>query len=142
MKQAPNWFPKVHRMPSEWVQPDTFPDLSGYDEIAIDLETRDPGIKDSGPGYIRKHGEVVGIAIAVDGWEAYYPIAHETPPNMDKELVTRWLRKQCSYESVNYIFHNAFYDVGWLTTMDIDIKGKNNRHFNCCSYSGRKQVSI
>jgi len=124
MKQAPNWFPKVHRMPSEWVQPDTFPDLSGYDEIAIDLETRDPGIKDSGPGYIRKHGEVVGIAIAVDGWEAYYPIAHETPPNMDKELVTRWLRKQCSYESVNYIFHNAFYDVGWLTTMDIDIKGK------------------
>jgi hypothetical protein len=43
---------------------------------------------------------------------------------MDKELVTRWLRKQCSYESVNYIFHNAFYDVGWLTTMDIDIRGK------------------
>jgi len=124
MKQAPNWFPKVHRMPSEWVQPDTFPDLSGYDEIAIDLETRDPGIKDAGPGYFRKNGEVVGIAIAVDGWEAYYPIAHETPPNMDKELVTRWLRKQCSYESVNYIFHNAFYDVGWLTTMDIDIKGK------------------
>jgi len=124
MKEQPNWFPKVHRMPSEWVMPDTFPDLSGYDEIAIDLETRDPGIKDTGPGYIRKHGEVVGIAVAVDGWQAYYPIAHETPPNMDKELVTRWLRKQCSYESVNYIFHNAFYDVGWLTTMDIDIKGK------------------
>ena len=124
MKTQPNWFPKVHRMPSEWVQPDTFPDLSGYAEICIDLETRDPGIKTTGPGYIRKHGEVVGIAIAVDGWEAYYPIAHETPPNMDKELVTRWLRKQCSYESVNYIFHNAFYDIGWLTTMDIDIKGK------------------
>ena len=124
MKTQPNWFPKVHRMPSEWVQPDTFPDLSGYDEISIDLETRDPELKNKGPGYIRKHGEVVGIAIAVDGWEGYYPIAHETPPNMDKELVTRWLRKQCSYESVNYIFHNAFYDVGWLTTMDIDIKGK------------------
>ena len=124
MKEQPNWFPKVHRMPSEWVMPDTFPDLSGYDEIAIDLETRDPGIKNTGPGYIRKHGEVVGIAVAVEGWCGYYPIAHETPPNMDKELVTRWLRKQCSYASVNYIFHNAFYDVGWLTTMDIDIKGK------------------
>jgi len=124
VKDQPNWFPKVHRMPSEWVQPDTFPDLSGYDEIAIDLETRDPGIKDTGPGYFRKHGEVIGIAVAVDGWQGYYPIAHETPPNMDKELVTRWLRKQCSYASVNYIFHNAFYDVGWLTTMDIDIKGK------------------
>ena len=56
MKEQPNWFPKVHRMKSEWVMPDHFPDLAGYDEIAIDLETRDPGIKDKGPGYIRKDG--------------------------------------------------------------------------------------
>jgi hypothetical protein len=28
--------------PTEWVQPDTFPDLSNHDEIAIDLETKDP----------------------------------------------------------------------------------------------------
>jgi len=124
MKEQPNWFPKVHRMPSEWVMPETFPDLSGYDEIAIDLETRDPGIKDTGPGYIRKHGEVVGIAVAVDGWKGYYPIAHETPPNMDKEIVTRWIRKQCSYHDKKYIFHNAFYDVGWLKAMGVDIKGK------------------
>jgi DNA polymerase I-like protein with 3'-5' exonuclease and polymerase domains len=124
MKEQPNWFPKVHRMPSEWVMPDHFPDLSGYDEIAIDLETRDPGIKDTGPGYIRKNGEVVGIAVAVDGWKGYYPIAHETPPNMDKAIVTKWLKKQCSYENINYIFHNAFYDVGWLTAMGVDIKGK------------------
>ena len=124
MKEQPNWFPKVHRMPSEWVMPDHFPDLSGYDEIAIDLETRDPGIKDTGPGYIRKHGEVVGIAVAVDGWCGYYPIAHETPPNMDKAIVTKWIKKQCSYEDKNYIFHNAFYDVGWLKTMGVDIKGK------------------
>ena len=124
MKDQPNWFPKVHRMPSEWVMPDHFPDLSYYDEIAIDLETRDPNIKSKGPGYIRKDGEVVGIAIAVEGWSGYYPIAHDTPPNMDKDIVTKWLKKQCSYEHVNYIFHNAFYDVGWLKTMGVDIKGK------------------
>ena len=46
MKDQPNWFPKVHRMPSEWVMPDHFPDLARYDEIAIDLETRVPGIQD------------------------------------------------------------------------------------------------
>ena len=34
MKEQPNWFPKVHRMPSEWVQPDSFPDLSRYDIYA------------------------------------------------------------------------------------------------------------
>ena len=124
MKEQPNWFPKVHRMPSEWLMPDHFPDLSRYDEIAIDLETRDPGIKDTGPGYIRKHGEVVGIAVAVEGWCGYYPIAHETPPNMDKEIVTDWIKKQCSYPDKNYIFHNAFYDVGWLKAMGVDIKGK------------------
>ena len=124
MKDQPNWFPKVHRMPSEWVMPDHFPDLSGYDEIAIDLETRDPNIKTKGPGYIRKDGEVVGIAIAVEGWSGYYPIAHDTPPNMDKGIVTKWIKKQCSYEDKNYIFHNAFYDVGWLKAMGVDIKGK------------------
>ena len=104
--------------------PDHFPDLAGYDEIAIDLETRDPGIKDKGPGYIRKDGEVVGIAVAVEGWCGYYPIAHDTPPNMDKNIVTKWLKDQCSYHDKNYIFHNAFYDVGWLKAMGVDIKGK------------------
>ena len=124
MKEQPNWFPKVHRMKSEWVMPDHFPDLAGYDEIAIDLETRDPNIKDKGPGYIRKDGEVVGIAVAVEGWCGYYPIAHDTPPNMDKNIVTKWLKDQCSYHDKNYIFHNAFYDVGWLKAMGVDIKGK------------------
>ena len=92
MKEQPNWFPKVHRMKSEWVMPDHFPDLSSYDEIAIDLETRDPNIKTKGPGYIRKDGEVVGIAVAVEGWCGYYPIAHDTPPNMDKNIVTKWVQ--------------------------------------------------
>tara|TARA_R100000654_G_scaffold20206_1_gene40869 strand:+ start:267 stop:2144 length:1878 start_codon:yes stop_codon:yes gene_type:complete len=124
MKEQPNWFPKVHRMPSEWVMPDHFPDLSRYDEISIDLETRDPNIKTKGPGYIRKDGEVVGIAVAVEGWSGYYPIAHDTPPNMDKDIVTKWIKKQCSYQDKNYIFHNAFYDVGWLKAMGVDIKGK------------------
>jgi len=124
VKEQPNWFPKVHRMKSEWVMPDHFPDLAGYDEIAIDLETRDPNIKDKGPGYIRKDGEVVGIAVAVEGWCGYYPIAHDTPPNMDKNIVTKWLKDQCNYHDKNYIFHNAFYDVGWLKAMGVDIKGK------------------
>ena len=111
-------------MPSEWVMPDHFPDLSRYDEIAVDLETRDPNIKTKGPGYIRKDGEVVGIAVAVEGWCGYYPIAHDTPPNMDKDIVTKWIKNQCSYKDKNYIFHNAFYDVGWLKAMGVDIKGK------------------
>ena len=124
MKEKPNWFPKVHQMPSEWVMPDHFPDLSEYKEIAIDLETRDPELKTRGPGWIAGRGEVVGIAVAVEGWQGYYPIAHETPPNMDKDIVVKWLKKQCSYTEKSYIFHNAFYDLGWLSTLGIDIRGK------------------
>ena len=55
MKEQPNWFPKVHRMKSEWVMPDHFPDLVGYDEIAIDLETRDPNIKAVSYTHLRAH---------------------------------------------------------------------------------------
>ena len=34
---------------TEWVHPNHFPDLSKYDEIAIDLETKDPELKKMGP---------------------------------------------------------------------------------------------
>jgi hypothetical protein len=33
----------------EWVEPEEFPDLRSYDEIAVDLETRDPDLKKKDP---------------------------------------------------------------------------------------------
>ena len=30
--------------PTEWTPPEDFPDLSKYEEIAIDLETKDPDL--------------------------------------------------------------------------------------------------
>ena len=37
---------------TEWVQPSEYPDLRDYDEIAIDLETRDPELKSKGSGAV------------------------------------------------------------------------------------------
>ena len=37
---------------TEWVQPEEYPDLRSYDEIAIDLETKDPELKSKGSGAI------------------------------------------------------------------------------------------
>ena len=34
----------VFKPQTEWLQPEDFPDLSKYDEIAIDLETKDPDL--------------------------------------------------------------------------------------------------
>ena len=98
---------------TEWVQPTEYPDLRSYDEIAIDLETRDPNLKKLGSGSIIGVGEIVGIAVAVEGWKAYYPIAHEEGPNMDRKQVLDWFTNVCALPSKK-IFHNAMYDVCWI----------------------------
>ena len=56
---------------NEWLPPERLPDLTNADEIAIDLETYDPGLKEKGPGWARNQGKVVGVALAVDGWKGY-----------------------------------------------------------------------
>jgi DNA polymerase I-like protein with 3'-5' exonuclease and polymerase domains len=106
----------------EWICPENFPDLKGYKYIAIDLETKDPDLKASGSGAIRGHGEIVGVAVAVEGWSAYYPIAHEGGGNLEKEKVLSWVKELCANESVK-IFHNAMYDVCWLRAYGIQING-------------------
>ena len=42
---------KTHRKQSGYLQTE-FPDLSKYDEIAIDLETKDPNLKTMGSGSV------------------------------------------------------------------------------------------
>ena len=37
---------------TEWNEPEEYPDLRQYDEIAIDLETRDPNLKTLGSGSV------------------------------------------------------------------------------------------
>ena len=108
---------------TEWIAPITFPDLSECKEIAIDLETKDPDLKTKGSGAVINQGKVVGIAVAVDGWEGYYPIAHEGGGNMDKDIVLKWFKK-ILLTPADKIFHNAMYDVCWIRAMNLEINGK------------------
>ena len=105
----------------EWVCPDNFPDLSGYKYIAIDLETYDPDLKKKGSGALRHHGFIVGVAVAVEGWSGYYPIRHREG-NLDPNKVMQWVKEICSYDNVK-LFHNAMYDVCWLKSYNIEVKG-------------------
>jgi len=107
---------------TEWVPPDRLPDLSQYSEIAIDLETRDPNLLTMGSGAVRRDGEVVGIALAVEGWSGYFPIAHEGGGNMDRAIVLDWFEEICKNTSTK-IFHNAMYDVSWIRSMGFHING-------------------
>jgi DNA polymerase I-like protein with 3'-5' exonuclease and polymerase domains len=107
---------------TEWDCPESFPDLSDAKYIAIDLETKDPDLKSKGSGAIQGHGEIVGFAVAVDGWSGYYPIAHEGGGNMDKRIVLEWFKKVCATDAVK-IFHNAMYDVCWIRAYGIPVNG-------------------
>jgi DNA polymerase I-like protein with 3'-5' exonuclease and polymerase domains len=107
---------------TEWTEPEEFPDLRSYDEIAIDLETRDPDLRKSGSGSVIGNGDVVGIAVAVSGRKFYFPIGHASGPNMPRKKVLSWLQDTMSTDAVK-IFHNAMYDVCWLRHLDIKING-------------------
>jgi len=108
---------------TEWVQPEELKDLSHYSEIAIDLETNDPELTTLGSGNVVGRGHIAGIAVAVEGWSGYYPIQHEQG-NMDKGLVMSWLKDVLKQENTTFIFHNAMYDVCWLRSYGLEIKGK------------------
>jgi len=106
----------------EWIPPDSFPDLSGAKEIAIDLETRDENMENYGPGWPRKDGYIVGYGVAVDGWKGYYPVAHQGGGNLDKKVVERWVQRVLSIDCPK-VMHNAAYDLGWLLSTGFTVNG-------------------
>ncbi len=107
---------------TEWIEPEEYPDLRSYDEIAIDLETRDPELKTRGSGSVIGLGEVVGIAVAVPGKKFYFPIAHGSGPNMDRDRTLEWF-KDILLSDATKIFHNAMYDVCWIRKLGLKING-------------------
>ena len=107
---------------TEWVKPTEFPDLRQVDEIAIDLETKDPDLLKKGSGSVIGNGEVIGIAVATKHFKGYFPIAHEGGGNMDRSRVMSWLKDILEAPSTK-IFHNAIYDVCWLRAMGLKING-------------------
>jgi len=119
MIQTPLFKPQT-----EWLPPEEFPDLSKYDEIAIDLETKDPNLNiRMGSGAVVGVGEVVGIAVAVTDWSGYYPIAHEGGGNLDRKKVLKWFQGILNTPATK-IFHNAMYDVCWIRALGLSISGK------------------
>ena len=112
----------IFKPQTEWLPPQDFPDLSKYDEISIDLETKDPDLKTMGSGSITGRSNIVGIAVAVQDWKGYYPIAHEGGGNMDKNMVMKWFQGVLNTDAIK-IFHNAMYDVCFIRAAGLKING-------------------
>jgi len=113
----------IYKPQTEWLPPESFPDLSKYDEIAIDLETKDPELKKLGSGSVTGKGHIVGIAVAVEDWSGYYPIRHEGGGNMEIRKVLNWFEDVLKTPAIK-IFHNAMYDVCFIRSENLKIEGR------------------
>ena len=108
---------------TEWVPPAELPDLSNAKRIAIDVETRDPNLKTMGPGWATGNGEVVGYAIATDDWSGYIPVGHKGGGNLDKRIISKWLKKVFELPCEK-VMHNAQYDAGWIKREGFQLNGR------------------
>jgi hypothetical protein len=108
----------------EWHMPASYPDLTGYKQIAVDLETCDPHLTTLGPGWARKEGFIVGIAIAAGDESWYFPIRHQNGHNLDPKMTMKWLKTQMATPRIDKIMHNATYDLGWLRAEGVDVQGR------------------
>ena len=82
---------------SEWLHPTEFPSMKGKEVVAIDLETCDTDLKKMGPGWPRKIGKVIGIAVSSGDFTAYYPIAHDGGGNMDSKVVLKYVKSMAQF---------------------------------------------
>lgn len=121
---------RVHRVMPEipetgWTAPTEFPNLSGAKVICVDVETYDPELTQSGPGWARGVGHLVGVSIGVaDGGRWYFPMRHEVRPeeNLDPDAVMRWLADVMAMPCPK-LGANIMYDVGWLIQSGIEVNG-------------------
>jgi DNA polymerase I-like protein with 3'-5' exonuclease and polymerase domains len=114
--------PKVSLLSeTAWKLPE-FPDLSNHGLIAIDVETYDPELSIRGPG-AQRDGRLVGLAIGTEaGFRAYYPIDHEIGPNLPRECVLHWARRELNHP-VPKIGANLLYDLDFLAAAGVSITG-------------------
>ena len=107
---------------SDWTPPEQLPDLTAAKEICIDLETRDPSLKEKGAGWARGEGHVVGYAVATDFWSGHLPVKHQAGGNLNEKLVKNWLQTQIK-GGADIVCHNASYDIGWMRREGIELCG-------------------
>ena len=108
-----------------WLPPKTLPNLDNAKVIAIDTETYDPELKESGPGWARGKGHIVGVSVSDGHNKWYFPIRHEIEPetNWDPDVVLRWLRHTLGNPKQPKVGANITYDIGWLRQEGVIVRG-------------------
>lgn len=103
--------------PSAWEPPSLgeLPSWGQAKRVAVDVETRDPYLKELGPGVRRPDSYIVGISFAIeDGPSGYLPIRHQGGGNLPVEQVLAYLRRQAKVFTGTIVGANLPYDLDWL----------------------------
>ena len=96
---------------TNYKEPELIDAPPGY--VALDFETEDPTLLERGSSWAFDGiGQVIGMAVAWEGFEAYYPIAHREG-NVDRDKVIAWLTAHLKRPDIRIICANASYDLGW-----------------------------
>jgi len=102
---------------TQWKAPREFPNLSTAKIIGLDTETKDPMLRELGPGGVTGRGHIVGVSLAVDGASWYFPMRHEYAPqtsmNMDPAKVLQFVGDTLS-RPVPIVGANLMYDLEML----------------------------
>lgn len=107
----------------DWKLPRELPCLKEASMISLDIETRDPEIKEKGPG-VRRDGYIVGIAVGVpDGPRWYIPFRHEEGPQFEAEKVRRWAEVELCRPNQPKLGANLLYDLDYLYHWGIPVTG-------------------
>lgn len=113
--------------PSNWTCPQDFPDLRGRGakRFGIDIESKDPHLTTTGPGWMDGTAKVIGVAISTDDFSRYYPCGHEVVGHQQipRNVLSRWLNDQLKgYEPK--VGANLPYDLsGLLIDLGVHVNG-------------------
>jgi len=100
---------------ASYTQPELRDAPPGY--LALDFETEDPTLLERGSAWAFDGiGQVIGMAVAWEGFEAYYPIGHREG-NVDRDKVVAWLTAHLKRDDITFVAANAAYDFGWARRM-------------------------
>lgn len=109
---------------STWALPSLsqLPSWAGAKRVAIDVETRDPRLKELGPG-VRRDGYLVGVSFAIeDGPAAYLPFDHANGANLDRANVLAYLRAQAETFRGDLVGANLPYDLDYLLEAGVEFQ--------------------
>lgn len=108
---------------STW-RPDTsFPEPPTGSFVALDTETRDPNLRDQGPGFIRGDAKVAGFSVGFEnGWGTYLPIAHGDGEDLDPAQVKGWVQSIVKRTDIKLTGANLLYDIEACWSEGIEVK--------------------